>query len=122
MRLSLNGTWSLKWCQETKNMPPVDKWPEIPAQVPGNVELDLFRNGVEPDPYYAENEYLFRKYEYCAWVYEKSFFLDQEKTDERIHLVFEGLNCFADIYVNDIKSGSSENALIPHSFDVTDQL
>ena len=46
----------------------------------------------------------------------------QEKTDERINLVFEGLNCFADIYVNDIKSGSSENALIPHSFDVTDQL
>lgn len=122
MRLSLNGTWSLKWCTETKDMPPVDKWNEIFAQVPGNAELDLFINGVEPDPYYAENEYLFRKYEYCAWIYEKRFFLANEKTDERINLVFDGLNCFADIFVNDVKTGSAENALIPHAFDVTDQL
>lgn len=122
MRLSLNGTWSLKWYKETKDMPPVDKWSEIPAQVPGNAELDLYRNGIEPDPYYAENEYLFRKYEYCAWVYEKYFFLEAQKSDERINLVFDGLNCFADIFINGVKAGSAENALIPHAFDVTEYL
>ena len=122
MRLSLNGKWKMKWHTETRDMPPVDSWPEINAQVPGNVELDLYRNGVEPDPYYSENEYLFRKYEYCAFHFEKSFFLEKTDTYERVNLVFEGLNCFSDIYINGKHIASSENALIPHAFDATDFL
>ncbi len=122
MLLSLDGAWSLRWHTEQNDMSPVNTWPEIKAQVPGNVELDLFRNGIEPDPYYAENEYLFRKYEYCAWYFEKTFFLEDQKPNERIHLIFEGLTLFADISVNGKYVASTNNALIPYAFDVTDFL
>ena len=47
MKLSLNGEWKLRYCLETEHMPAPETWPEISAQVPGNVELDLYRAGVE---------------------------------------------------------------------------
>jgi len=122
MHLSLNGAWSLSYHREEPDMPPVSAWPRIEAIVPGNVELDLFRNGKEPDPYYAENEYLFRKYEYCAWNFEKTVLVGSEFENKEAVLVFEGLNCIADIYVNDIPVGHTENALIPHEIRVTNAL
>ena len=68
--ISLAGKWKLYYCPEDKRAPSrpenPDDWPSIEAQVPGNVELDLFRAGIEGDPFWDENIYHFRKYEfYC---------------------------------------------------------
>lgn len=119
MRVSLNGEWQLRYCQESHNMPPEDEWRLIAAMVPGNVELDLYRNGIEPDPYYAENEYEYKKYEYYTWCYRKNFLLPHEMEGKRLQIVFEGLNCIADVFVNSVLVGHSENALISHAFDIT---
>lgn len=125
-KLSLNGSWQLYYALETRDM--TNDLPylrvhgeQIPAQVPGNVELDLFRAGKEPDPFYGENIYLYRKYEFYRWQFERTF-TAPEKNGSRWVLVFEGLNNFADIYLNDVHVGSSANSLIKHRFDITDQL
>ena len=111
MLISLDGTWTLRYCPETDDMPPVDKWESIPAQVPGNVELDLFAVGKEKDPFYGENIYDYRKYEYYRWHFSRGFVIDEIPARGRLMLVFEGLNTYADVFVNDVKVGHAENML-----------
>ena len=127
LRLSLNGEWQLYYALEDKKMQDsLDYLREngemIPARVPGNVELDLYRAGKEGEPFYGENIYDFRKYEFYRWQFERDFDAPKEKGDSRWKLVFEGLNCFAEIFVNDEWVGESRNAMIAHAFDVTDFL
>ena len=126
LRLSLNGEWQLYYALEDKKMQDsLDYLREngemIPARVPGNVELDLYRAGKEGEPFYGENIYDFRKYEFYRWQFERDFDAPKEKGDSRWKLVFEGLNCFAEIFVNDEWVGESRNAMIAHAFDVTVQ-
>ena len=122
--ISLNGEWTLYYALETKETK--DDLNElrkngqcIPARVPGNVELDLNRAGKEPDPFFGENLYRFRKYEFYRWQFERDFHAPA-KGESRWALVFEGLNCFAEVFVNDEWVGESANAMIAHAFDVTD--
>ena len=62
--MNLNGRWDLYYALETQKMEDSPEYlrrygEKIPAEVPGNVELDLERAGREPDPFYAENIYRF---------------------------------------------------------------
>lgn len=118
MGYSLDGSWLLRYHPEKKDMPDVESWPAIPATVPGNAELDLFRAGVEGDPFYAENIYDYRKYEFYRFVFERTFDLPAPG-DERPVLVFEGLNTYADVFLNGEKVGHAENMLVAQSFDVS---
>jgi len=123
---SLNGPWKLYYALETKDMrDDLDYLREhgecIGAKVPGNVELDLERAGKEPDPFFGENIYRFRKYEFYRWQFEREFDAPK-KSDSRWVMVFEGLNCFAEIFINGEWVGESANSLIAHEFDVTDAL
>jgi len=124
--VSLDGVWTLYYALEDNKMTDSlsylrDCGDAIEAIVPGNVELDLNRAGKEPDPFYGENIYRFRKYEFYRWQFERDFEAP-EANGSRWVLNFEGLNCFAEIYVNDQKVGECQNALIAHQFDVTDYL
>ena len=125
--LSLNGEWTLRYHLEDGLMPetPAElgslSWPQISAQVPGNVELDLVRAGLEEDPFYAENIYAFRKYEFYQWWFERAFDAPED-TGSRWILRFDGLNTFADIFLNGERVGSCGNMLVEHEFDVTDAL
>lgn len=118
MNISLSGAWTLSCFKPDQK----EAFLTVPATVPGNVELDLYRAGIEPEPYFGENEYRFRKYEFCDWTFERVLFVPDGFAGEKTRLIFEGLNCFADVYVNGIPVGHAENALIPHVFDVTDAL
>ena len=120
MKISLNGEWRLRYHLEGRNMPPVETWPAIRAVVPGNVELDLWRAGVEKDPFYGENIYDYRKYEFYRWQFEREFDLPAVLPEGRLKLCFGGINTYADIYVNSVKVGRADNMLISHEFDITD--
>ena len=124
--LSLNGSWTLYFGLEDMHTQNDLSWLRehgecIPATVPGNVEIDLERAGKEPDPFWAENIYRFRKYEFYRWQFERSF-TAPENNGSRWLLSFEGLNNFADIYLNGEKIGQSANSFIEHTFDVTEKL
>ncbi len=56
--MSLHGQWTLYYHLEEGDMPDSPEallravWPSIEARVPGNVELDLHRAGLEEDPFF----------------------------------------------------------------------
>jgi len=124
--ISLNGAWKLYYAlEDNKTQNDITYLREvgesIDAIVPGNVELDLYRAEKEPDPFYDENIYKFRKYEFYRWQFERDFNAPQSN-GSRWELSFEGLNCFAEIYLNDQKIGECKNSFIEHRFDVTNTL
>lgn len=90
----------------------------VPATVPGNFELDLFRAGIEPDPYFGQNPFLYQKYETFHLWYGSSF--SWEGTDQtNLFLLFEGIDTVADIFLNGVLLGHTDNMLIPHEFPVS---
>ena len=73
--IDLNGSWQLYGYLEEPGAPTTLQElrqrgiEPIEARVPGNVELDLVRAGLEQDPFYGENLYAFEKYNYYSWWY-----------------------------------------------------
>ncbi|MBI2497257.1 MAG: glycoside hydrolase family 2, partial [Opitutae bacterium] len=86
-----------------------------PCQVPGNLELDLHAAGEIPEPFHGMNLVALRKYESAhVWYFRR--FDCALPADTTPVLVFEGLDCFADVYLNGQLIGSSANALVEHIF------
>ncbi|HUU59476.1 MAG TPA: glycoside hydrolase family 2 [Phycisphaerae bacterium] len=127
-RISLNGTWSLHYCPDDENAPcrPADldrpDLPEIPAAVPGNVELDLIAAGKLEPPEVGNNIYGLRDLEAYQWWYSRPFAPPQIPEGCRIELVFEGLDCIASVWLNRRQVGEGDNMLVAQRFDVTDAL
>lgn len=112
-RLSLNGEWRLSYRQqggttEVKN---------IPAAVPGNVEIDLMKAGGLPDLFVAGNILKARPLEFYEWTYERSFVVPREFEGRQVSLVFHGVDCIACYYLNGQEIGRSDNMFIEHGFD-----
>lgn len=92
-----------------------------PCTVPGNFELDLQVNGIIGDPFYGMNIAGLTKYEGShVWYFTR--FSWEGRPEYDAELVFKGLDCFADIYLNDRFVGSTDNMLIEHIFNVNDML
>lgn len=73
-----------------------------PASVPGTVHTDLMAANMIPDPFVGENERLVQWVDKEDWIYETRFDLtDSVAASEEISLVFEGLDTYADVYLND---------------------
>jgi beta-mannosidase len=127
-RISLDGEWQLVHFAEGQHpvahpddLAPVSLEPLV-AQVPGNVELDLVRAGVLPDPFYADHIRGLRPYETHEWWYTREFALPEGSSGGQWDLVFAGLDTLATAWVNGIEVGSSANQLVEHRFDVTTAL
>jgi beta-mannosidase len=126
--ISLDGDWQLSYFPEGERRVahPDDlaaaRVPTIPARVPGNVELDLQRAGVIPDPFYADHIRLLRPFERYEWWYRREFSLPETAAGQRWDLVCAGLDTLATIWVNGVEVGRAANMLIEHRFDVTGAL
>ncbi|MCU1301403.1 MAG: beta-mannosidase [Candidatus Sulfotelmatobacter sp.] len=73
-----------------------------PAQVPGVVQTDLLRNKLIPDPFDRDNEFHLQWIGLADWEYQTTFQADAATlAREHVDLVFEGLDTFADVYLND---------------------
>ena len=94
----------------------------IPATVPGNVEIDLEREGIIRDPMVGTNVYDLRKFEVYDWWYVREFDAPEVKPGERVELAFDGIDCIADIWLNNQRIASVENMFVEHHFDITDLL
>jgi beta-mannosidase len=90
--------------------------------MPGNVELDLQRAGVIPDPFYADHIRLLRPFEHYEWWYTCEFSVPETVAGQRWDLVCAGLDTLATIWVNGVEVGRASNMLIEHRFDVTGAL
>ena len=117
-RFILNGTWDLKGRPQ---LSPEEDMIAIKAEVPGCAQLALSDAGYLPDDLYmGENILLAEKYEGYEWWYERRF--DAPATRENVYLVFEGVDCLAEYYLNGKMIGKSDNMLISHEFRIDDAL
>jgi beta-mannosidase len=73
-----------------------------PAHVPGVVQTDLFKDGLIPDPFYQDNDTRLQWIGLTDWEYRTTFQADAATlAHDHVDLVFEGLDTYADVYVND---------------------
>ena len=93
----------------------------LSANVPGCVQLDLSRAGLLPENLYmGENIKEAEKFEDYEWWYERTFACPEVK--KNVYLVFEGVECLAEYFLNGVLIGKSENAFISHEFRIDDFL
>ena len=110
----LNGKWNLRGRDQTDES---SNELILTATVPGCVQLDLSECGYLPsDLYMGENILETEKYESYEWWYERTFTCPEQR--ENAYLVFEGVDCLAEYYLNGVKLGESRNAFISHEFRV----
>lgn len=115
----MNENWKFQW--KTKDgKTPASKWHD--AKVPGDVHLDLLSNGFIPEPLNDFNSKTLGEIENRVWFYRRNFRFDIQKKDFSARLIFEGLDCIADIYLNGTHLGRTENSFIQHAFDVAARL
>lgn len=117
VNIDLNGTWKLSW-NALEGCEGVPDCPEpIIGHVPSDVHEDLIRAEILPEPLVGANAPKHEWVEKALFTYERSFSADSDF--DRAELVFNGLDCFADVYLDSHKVGESANAFVPFAFDVT---
>lgn len=123
--LTLDGDWSLAYGQhgeidtslstiEAIEASGMDK---VPAKVPGNFELDLERAGVVPEIFYGQNIYKLYPYETAHMFYYRTFTYAADANYDDV-LVFEGLDCFAQVYIDGKLVAESDNMFVPVTLDL----
>lgn len=92
---------------------------KLPATVPGDVTLDLYNNGIIKNPYYGLNHRDLHWITDRDFVYENEFSLSDEIFNaEEILLEFDGIDTFAEIYLNDTLLGYCDNMFLQFSFSI----
>lgn len=109
-KIIINSSWQFKMVGDSV-------W--IPAEVPGNVISDLLENEVITDPFIGDNEknvqWVFEK----DWVYKTQFSCSEALLDkQQIELTFEGLDTYAEVFLNDSLILNTNNAFRSYSIPV----
>ncbi|KAM6429747.1 beta-mannosidase [Rhynochetos jubatus] len=93
------------------------------GEVPGCVHTALHRQGLVQDPYYRFNDVMYRWVSLDNWTYSRTF-----KTPfgvrkwQKVNLVFEGVDTVAQILINNITLGRTDNMFNRYSFDITSMI
>ncbi len=95
-------------------------WLSIP--IPGDVNAVLVEEGRMPDPHYGDNA------RQCYWVtgrdwwYRLEFMEPELSLDVRSDLCLDGVDGYADVYLNGKKLAHLENAFRPYRIEITDKM
>lgn len=123
----LNATWKLMHAEPNLGihsacsaMPLDERW--VDAQVPGDVHLDYLRAGMIADPFFGMNHDKLRWMEEMDWWYRTDLTPPTPGPGQRLHMLFEGLDVFATIYLNGKIVGKHQNQFTPLRIDVTDHV
>lgn len=92
---------------------------QYPVHVPGFVHKDLTEQGVMPDVYDTLLESKVEWAEYTDWTYVTAFSLASGLLESAaLELVFDGIDTYADIWLNGKLLGHTENMWLPARFDI----
>lgn len=109
-RIPLDGPW---WFTQAGE----EQWRE--AEVPGTVHSDLLRHGLLPDPFYGRNEEKIQWVEDKDWEYRTSFDVTAEQIGrDAAFLHFEGLDTYADVYLNGALVLEAKNMFVDYRIPV----
>ena len=91
-RINLSRNW--QFCESGKKA-----WRN--ADVPGTIHTDLINHKLIPDPYFRDHEKQVQWVEEKTWLYKNTFRADAALLKKKnIYLVFEGLDTYAEVYLN----------------------
>jgi len=122
--MSLNGEWQVHPTPLSADGPSgltslADATDWLPAEVPGEIHLDLMRAGKMEEPEISDNARSCRWPEEHAWWYRTTFELsDDFVRHERRQLVFDAVDYYAQVFLNGTQVGTSRNGYVPAVFDV----
>jgi beta-mannosidase len=128
-RVPLNVGWTVRqlpddgMAESQSATPPSLEGGWFPATVPGDVHLDLLKNGKIPDPFYRDNEAKLQWIEKAGWEYRTT--IDATKATmarENVELVFEGLDTACTIFLNGQRIASPDSMFQEWRFDVKARL
>ena len=111
---NLDGDWEFRqvgttlWCE---------------AKVPGTVHTDLLRNKAIAEPYFRVNERYAQWVDKCDWEYRHTFNVEANvATAERVTMRFNGLDTFAEVWLNGETILVADNMFRTWDIDVTHKL
>jgi beta-mannosidase len=108
---SLNGNWEFREAG-TKSL-----W--YKASVPGSIFNDLLQAKLIPDPLLFDNETKVQDISNKEWEYRRTITLDENKRNmQHAMLVFEGLDSYVSVYLNDSLLAISDNMFLPLKTDI----
>jgi len=100
-KIEINSGWQFKQADK-------EEW--LPATVPGTVHTDLLYNKLIPDPFYRNNEKDLQWIDKKDWEYQTILNVDEKTLSmQNVELIFNGLDTYADVYVNGEKVLSVDN-------------
>ena len=113
-KISLNKGWEFSQ---------VGKGEWLPATVPGTVHQDLIDNDLLINPFYGMNEEKVQWVEKEDWQYKTTFTLTKEQLDRQAGILnFEGLDTYADIYLNGSLLERTDNMFVGYELPVKEVL
>ena len=126
-KICLDGKWNL-YIEENKNCRDFASFisyeeelknrgiNKIEGTVPGNFEIDMMREGLIPDLFSDLNPLIAQELENRHLWYATEFQFDGD-TNEKFEFLFEGVDTFADYYLNGEYLGSTDNMLVEHELE-----
>ena len=113
-KISLNKGWEFSQ---------VGKGEWLPATVPGTVHQDLIDNDKLINPFFGMNEEKVQWVEKEDWQYKTTFILTKEQLQRQEAILnFEGLDTYADIYLNGSLLERADNMFVGYELPVKDVL
>lgn len=89
-----------------------------PATIPGCIHTDLLNNALIPDPYLGINEKNVQWIENNNWTYRTDFILtDSFLFKKNIFLLFEGLDTYSEVFLNNTSILQANNMFRPWKVD-----
>ncbi|NXQ12073.1 MANBA mannosidase, partial [Peucedramus taeniatus] len=108
---SLRGSWRLHSGNGSVS---------LRAEVPGCVHTALLGRGLIQDPYYRFNDVMYRWISLDNWTYSRTFKTPFDiRKWQKVNLVFEGVDTVAQILLNNVTLGRTDNMFNRYSFDIT---
>ncbi|XP_053259923.1 beta-mannosidase isoform X3 [Podarcis raffonei] len=91
------------------------------GDVPGCVHTALLRHGLIQDPYHRFNDLAYAWISLDNWTYSRDFKTPFDiRKWQKVSLVFDGVDTVAQIVVNNVTVGRTDNMFNRYSFDITD--
>ncbi|GAA4064013.1 glycoside hydrolase family 2 TIM barrel-domain containing protein [Flavobacterium cheonanense] len=95
----------------------------LPAKVPGTVHTDLYNNKIIPNPFFGNNEKELQWIENETWEYQTSFKISKEELkNQNTILQYEGLDTYAEVFLNNEKILDANNMFRTWKVDVKNNL
>ena len=110
----INANWQFYY-------PTNKKW--YKATVPGTIHTDLLNSKLIPDPYYRDNEGKLQWVGEKDWEYKTVFDVGPKTFQKNnIEIVFEGLDTYADVYLNNKLILQADNMFRSWTVNIKKQL